>query len=90
MAKTQDGKQIFNLVVIDDIPESDMLVIWSHALSEGEECITTRLDSLVRNANHFTDKCGFFVMVHGGQKTFEAIHIHNNIRDTQWMPHSGC
>jgi len=90
MTKTEDGKQILNIVVEDDIPALDIRVISEMAMEHEEVFWMSSLSSLVEDATRLTTEKGYFVMVHGGQKTFEAICIHNNIRDTQWMPHSGC
>lgn len=90
MTKTEDGKRIINIVVEDDIPSLDIRVISEMAMEHDELFWMSSLAELVENAIRLTIDKGYFAIIHGGQKTFEAIHIHNNICDTQWMPHSGC
>ena len=91
MAKTQDNKTIINVIVNDDVPNSDFAEIWRAAAENKEPCLETQLCNIVELSKLLAEhNSELFLMVYGGQKTFEAIHIYNNVRNIQWMPHSGC
>ena len=91
MSLTQDNKTIINVIVNDDVPNSDFAEIWRVAAENKEPCLETQLCNIVELSKLLTEhNSELFLMVYGGQKTFEAIQIYNNIRNVQWMPHSGC
>lgn len=91
MSLTQDNKTIINVIVNDDVPNSDFAEIWRVAAENKEPCLETQLCNIVELSKLLTEhNSELFLMVYGGQKTFEAIQIYNNVRNVQWMPHSGC
>lgn len=91
MSKTQDGKMIINIIVNNDVPSEDFANIWAVAHDNNEPCIETQVSNIAEVCK-LLEKANseLFLLVHGGQKTFEEICIKSNVRNVQWMPHSGC